>query len=491
MQVLRVNPDFRRLWMGDAISQAGSAVTALALPYVAVAVLHATPFQVGLVTTFQYAAFVLVGLPAGVWIDRTRCRRVLIASDLGRAVLIASVPAAALAGWLTLPQLYAVALSTGVLLVFATVAHQTYVPKIVEEERLETANSRLELSRGVAEASGPAATGYLIAWLTAPLAVGADAASFVLSALAVSRIRFREPEPAREHHISPGRSIRIGIRFVVRQPVLRVFALASAGYNFFDTFLATMFLVLLVRELAIASGTIGLVFALAGLGGLGGALLATRLTQMLGEGPTIVLARVAVSIGDSAIPLAQRGWLLWVAAVGNAVGTLAIVASVITQLSFRQRVCPPSLLGRVTATMRLIAWSTVPLGAFAGGVLGQTVGVRPTLWIGAGGVAAAGLPIYGSRLFSIRRLPVPVGDDVGPAPASMMPPTQHVAGCDPAASAATSPRPATVRPAATMAPLAPSHRRRRKSPKRASGTNTMPLDCLDHKSGHASWKRSP
>lgn len=416
MQVLRTNPDFRRLWLGDAVNQAGSAITLLAFPYVAVTVLDATIFQVGLVTTFQYLGFLLVGLPAGVWIDRTRCRRVLIASDLGRAALIASVPAAALLGLLTLPQLYAVSLGTGVLTVFATVAHQSFVPKIVEEEGLEMANSRLEVSRGVAEASGPAVTGYLIAWLTAPLALGADAASFVLSAVAVSLIRFREPRPGRTRHPGLVREIRVGLRFVRRQPVLWLLALNSAAYNFFDALLTTLFLILLARELDISSGTVGLVFALAGLGGLVGAVLAPRLTRTLGQGRTIVLATVAVAVGNLAVPLAQHGWLLWLAAAGNAVATLAVVVTVITQLSFRQRVCPPSVLGRVTATMRLIAWSTVPLGAFAGGLLGQTIGVRATLWIGAGGVVAAGLPIYASRLFTLRRLPVSPRYDAGPDP---------------------------------------------------------------------------
>lgn len=400
--MLRRHRDFRLLWMGDAISQMGSAVTVLALPYLAVTVLHATPFEVGLLGTFEYLAFLIVGFPTGVWIDHARCRGVLIASDLGRAAFIGSVPVAALFHRLTLGHLYVVALGVGLLTVFFTVAYQSYVPRLIDEPQLEEANARLEMSRGVAEVSGPAVTGYLMAWLTAPLVLAADVASFVLSALFVSRIRSREPDPSPRVRRQMMNEIAVGIRFVWRQQILRTLTIACAAYNFFSTFLTAMFLVLLARELQLSSGTIGLVFSLAGLGGLVGALLAPGAARVIGQGRTIVLASAVVAVGDLAIPFAQRGWLTWLAAVGNGIGTLAVVASVITQLSFRQRLCPRHLLGRVTATMRLLAWSTVPLGAFVGGVLGQAVGVRTTLWIGAAGVIAAGVPIYLSPLVKAR-----------------------------------------------------------------------------------------
>jgi MFS family permease len=403
--VLRRNADFRRVWLGDAVSQAGTAVTALALLYVAVDVLHASPLQVGLVTTFQYLAFLVVGLPTGVWIDRSRCRPVLIASDLGRAVLVASVPVATMLHALTIYQLYAVALGTGTFTVFATVAHQSYVPKLVPHGDIDVANGRLEVSRGVAEASGPAVTGYLIGWLTAPVALLADVVSYLASAALLTRVRSAEPEPEPTPRSRGERriiaEIRAGLGFVTGQPALRVLAVNTATYNLFDTMLTAMFLVLLARELHVPASQVGLVFALGGLGGLAGALLAPSLARAFGQGRAILLTSWGVAAADLAVPLAHRGWLLWLAAAGNALGTLAVVASVVTQLSFRQRICPPHLLGRVNATMRLVAWSTVPLGGVLGGALGQTLGLRPTLWVAAGGVVLAGVPVQLAGLRSM------------------------------------------------------------------------------------------
>ncbi|MGC9670825.1 MFS transporter [Planosporangium sp. 12N6] len=409
--------DFRQLFIADTISQFGTQVTMLALPLVAVLALHADPFEVGVLAACESAAFLLIGLPAGAWVDRMRRRNVLVVGDVGRAVLLGSVPVAWWFGVLTMPQMYAVALLTGMFTVFFDVAYQSYLPHLVGRENLVEGNAKLEAVRGVNYIAGPTAAGLLIGWLTAPVAVVVDALSFAGSALFVGLIRKREPKPERRPDAHLGREIGEGLRFVLGNRLLRSIAMCTGSSNLFSNIGGAMLVVLLARELRLPPGTIGLFFSFGAVGGLLGALAATRVAARIGQGPAIWIP-VAVS-GPFLLlyPVIQRGWLLWAAAAGSLVYAFSVVVYNITQVSFRQGLTPERLLGRMNATMRFLVWGTMPIGAFIGGVLGRYLGVREALWIAAVGGMFTFLPVFLSPLRTMRELPT--GEHGEPAPAAV------------------------------------------------------------------------
>src|SRR5215813_8844503 len=282
--------DFRQLFVADTVSQLGAHVTMIALPLVAVIALHATPLEVGLLAACDTAAFLFIGLPAGAWVDRMRRRSVMIVGDLGRALLLASVPIAWWQGWLTIPQLYAVGLGTGLLTVFFDVAYQSYLPHLVGREKLVEGNSKLEAVRGVSQLAGPTGAGYLIQVMTAPYAVATNAISFALSALFVSRIRSREAKPERGPDAHLGREITEGFNFVVRNRILRSIAMCTGSSNLFSSISGAMLILLLAGHLHIKAGLIGVVFTFMSIGGLVGALIARRFAAWVGQGPAIWLS---------------------------------------------------------------------------------------------------------------------------------------------------------------------------------------------------------
>jgi MFS family permease len=397
--------DFRQLFLADTISQVGSQLSLLALPLLAVVTLHATPFEVGALAACDTAAFLLIGLPAGAWVDRVRRRDVLIAGDLARAALLGSVPAAWALGVLAMPQLYVVGLLTGVCTVFFDVAYQSYLPHLVGRANLVEGNAKLEAVRGVTQVGGPTVAGLLIQWLTAPYAVLLDAVSFVGSALFVGLIRRREERPGRAPGAHLGREIAEGLRFVLGNRLLRAIATCTGTSNLFTGVTGAMVIVLLARDLRLPAAAIGFFFSAAAVGGLLGALSATAIARRLGQGPTIWISIAATAPFGLLVPPAQRGWLLWLAAVGFLVIWFGAVVYNITQVSFRQGLTPERLLGRMNATMRFLVWGTVPLGGLLGGALGSLIGVRPALWVGAVGACLAFLPVFLSPLRTMRQLP--------------------------------------------------------------------------------------
>ncbi len=397
--------DFRQLFIADTISQLGTQVSLLALPLVAVLTLHATPFEVGLLATFETLAFILVGLPAGAWVDRMRRRNVLMAGDLGRALVLGTVPLAWALDVLTMPQLYAVALVTGVLTVFFDVAYQSYLPHLVGRDHLVEGNGKLEAVRGVTQLAGPTGAGLIIQWLTAPFAVALDAISFAGSAVFVGLIRKREALPERTSDAHLGREIKEGLRFVLGNRLLRSIAMCTGSSNFFSGIAGSMMIVLLARDLRLPAGTIGLFFSLGAIGGLLGAFTASPIARRLGQGPTIWISIAVTSPFGLLTPLAQRGWLLWAAAFGMLMYWYGAVVYNITQVSFRQGLTPERLLGRMNATMRFLVWGTLPLGSFVGGLLGTYLGVRQAIWVGAVGGMLAFLPVFFSPLRTMRELP--------------------------------------------------------------------------------------
>ena len=402
--------DFRRLWIGETVSQFGSAVSLLALPLVAILVLHASTFEVALLAMFDSLAFLLVGLPAGAWVDRMRFRVVLIVNDVVRFAALGSIPLAQLLGVLSIGQMYVVALIVSVSTVFFDVAYQSYLPELVDREALVEGNAKLTASESVAQVAAPAIGGLLIQALTAPYAVFVDAVSFLWSASWVGAIRARVPKPERKPDRHLGREIAEGVRFVLGNRMLRSISICTGSGNFFTSMIFAVIYVLLARDLGLSPAVIGLLGALPAVGGLAGSLLATRIAKRLGQGPTICVSAVIFGLPPFIFPFLHRDWTLALMAAGQVVFWASGVVYNITQVSFRQGLCPPHLLGRMNATIRFVVWGTMPLGSLAAGILGSTIGVRATLLVGAIGGLFPPLAVILSPLRRTRELPRYVPD---------------------------------------------------------------------------------
>lgn len=379
--------DFRRLWVADAISQLGTRMTFLAAPLVAVLYLDASTFEVALVRTCETLGWLLFGLLAGAWVDRMRCRPVLLITDFGRAALMLSVPLAAAFGALTLGQLYAVMFLVGVLTVFFAVGHQSYLPRLLPADELVAANAKLAANSSVAALAGASAGGYLVQLLTAPFVFVVDAVSFVWSGLWIRAIRHREPPMARAPDRHLGREIVEGVRYVARHPVLRPIALSTATTVLGQVGGMAVSVVFLVRDIGLSAGMIGLL----GTVGLVGALLssgvARRLTARVGQARALVGGTLLLGLAFLAQAFTTPGWGLTWWVVSGFVASFCIILTNVVTMTIRQTVCPPHLLGRVNAIMELMAWGVMPVASLLGGVLGSLAGTRVALLV-SGGVSA-------------------------------------------------------------------------------------------------------
>lgn len=389
---LRRNADFRRLWAALTVSFFGSQVTALALPLLAALTLDATPQQLGLLVAARSAPDLPIGLVAGVWVDRLRRRPLLIAADLGRAALLLALPVAALAGALPFWPLVAIAFGLGLLDTLFGIAYAAYLPALVPREALVAANGQLEASSSVAGVAGPGLAGALVQLVGAPVALVADALSFLASGLLIRRIRAPEPPPAAARE-GIGRAIGAGLRAVWASPLLRALAGTTATFNFFDSFLTAVYVLYLARALALGPAAIGAVFAIGDLGGLAGAALAAPIARRLGTGRTLVAAIGAAGIGELAIALAGGPPLVALAIVALAEATVQLGAVVfgVNGLSLRQAATPEHLRGRINATMRTLRTGLVPLGALLGGAVAARHGLRAAVLVaGLGTILAVG-----------------------------------------------------------------------------------------------------
>jgi len=408
------HPDFLRLWSAETISQVGTQVSNLALPLVAIVTLDATAFEVAALGTVVFLPWLLFSLPAGVWVDRLRRRPILVVADLGRGVLLASVPVAWALDALTLWQLYAVGFGTGVLTVFFDVAYQSYLPALVDRDRLVEGNSKLEVSRSAAQIAGPGIAGALVAAVTAPAAIVIDAVSFLASALFLGRIRRRE---TRIEHDGSRRSMRAelgeGLRFVLGQPLLRAMAASTALFNFFNCVLGSVVLVYLVRGLDLSPAVIGVVLMAGNVWFLVGALLASRFSRWLGLGPAIVLGS-ACGIAILLIPLAPASRPIPFLLAAELVATFGVAIYNILALSLRQSIAPPRIHGRMNAVMRFVVWGVIPLGTLLGGTLASTFDLKTAIWIGAIGNAFAFAPLVLSPVRWLRETPEPLPDSPPP-----------------------------------------------------------------------------
>ena len=393
--------DFRRLWIGQTISETGSHVSLLAIPLVAVLVLRANAFQVGLLGTFEYLPFLLVGLPAGVWVDRLPHRAVMIVADAGRCVALGSIPLVSALGHLVLFQLYVVGFLTGVLTVFFDVAYQSYLPSLIDRGRLVEGNSRLEFTRATTEIAGPGIGGVLVRLVGAPLAVTADALSYVASVIFLVRIRARPAPPSREGRQSLWTELREGFGYVTRHRVLRSVAACTSWSNLVGNGAQAIIILFAVQELGLGPALIGLWFAVGSAGAPVGALLASRLVRRVGTGRAIIVSACAFSVAWIPVAFAPRSNPLPFLIASGLLGSAFGVSYNIIQVSMRQAITPHHLLGRMNATMRFFVWGTIPLGAFLGGVLGSVMGLRPAIIVFAFAYLLAPLPVL---LAPVRRL---------------------------------------------------------------------------------------
>ncbi len=396
--------DFVRLWSAQTISQFGSQVTALALPFTAILVLHASAFEVAALWTVEFLPFLLFSLPAGVWVDRLRRRPILIGADLGRALALGSVPIVYLAGGLTIWQLYAVAFVTGILTVFFDVSYQSYLPSIVERGQLVEANGKLEISRSGAQLAGPGLAGSLVELVKAPLAVALDAVSFVASAVFMLRIRGdEEPPPARTDAAGMRSELVEGLRFVLRHRYIRPLATYTAIFNFFNQIAGAVILVYAVRRLDLTAGEIGFALAVGNTGALAGALVGSRLSRRLGIGPAIVFGSLC-GAAELFFPLATKTTAIPFFIAAQAIVGFGVVVYNTTAISLMQATTPDRLLGRMNASRRFVVWGVIPLGSLTGGALAAVTDLKTAIWVGAIGNALAFLPLAVSSLRSIRTL---------------------------------------------------------------------------------------
>ncbi|GIH90793.1 MFS transporter [Planobispora siamensis] len=403
--------NFMLLFGADTISQIGTQVSLLALPLVAVVALKASPFETGLLVAAETAAFLLVGLPAGVWVDRMARRRILVVADLVRGVLLASVPVSWWLGALSMPQLYGVALGTGLATVFFDIAYQSYLPSLVSRDRLVDGNAKLEIVRTTAGVAGPAVGGGLVQLLTAPVAVLVDAVSFLGSALFLWRIDATEQVPDRSGRRGLLKEIGEGLRFVATHRILRMVAASTATGNFANGVFAAMEMIFLVRELRLAPGLVGLLFSAAAVGGLVGAVIVGRAARLVGSARLIWLSILVTQPFMFLVPLTEPGWRLGLFVIGSFMHSIGVVLYNVSQVSFRQAVTPERMLGRMNATMRFVVWGTLPLGGLTGGLLGEAFGARTTLWISAALVSLSAVPLLLSPLRDMRDLPDPEAAD--------------------------------------------------------------------------------
>jgi MFS family permease len=402
------HPDFLKLWSAETISQFGSQISLLALPLVAIDVLHATAFQVAALSVVEFLPFLLVSLPAGVWVDRLRRRPILVAGDVGRAALLASIPIAHALDALTLGQLYAVGFFVGISTVFFDVAYQSYLPSLVERAQLVEGNSKLEISRSSAQIGGPGIAGVLVDWLTAPAAVLFDAVSFAGSALFIFGIRKAEAAAAHGGTTQRRRmrdELSEGLRYVLGHPYLKNIAASTAAFNFFGMLQFALLIVFARRVLHLSPAAIGLAFMFSNVGPLIAAFSSNRIAGRFGAGPTIIGAAMLGGPMFVLVPFAPHGnAALAVLAPAFLVGGFMGVLYNVTQLSLRQAITPERIQGRMNSVMRFIVWGTIPLGSLTGGVLASATNLKLALVVGGVGCTLSFLPVLFSPVREVREI---------------------------------------------------------------------------------------
>lgn len=400
--------DFMLLWAGQTISDIGSAVTILALPLVALSALHVSTASVGLLAAAGSAAYLLVALPAGVVVDRLPKYRIMLWCNASRGLILATIPIAAFTGHLSMALLYFAAFTTGAFTVFFEVAYQSFVPTLLGREQLVDGNGKLATTNALSAVVGPTLAGLLVtAFGQAARAIIADCLSFLVSIGTLLLIRTKERPTARPDTPRAGtfRQIGEGLSFIANHRVLRRVVACAAVSTLFNSVLILLIVVFLVRDLHAAPSLIGLTLGVGSAGGVVGGLIAGPLARRIGSARLLWLGKLSLGWLALLIPLARPGWSTALVPLGLFAVTTSLVMFNVSQVSYRQSVCPPELLGRMNASIRWVIRGAQPLGSLLGGVLGGWLGVRPTLLVAALGSWLAVLWIVASPLRGMREIP--------------------------------------------------------------------------------------
>jgi MFS family permease len=392
-----------RLWGGQTISEFGSLVGGAALQFTAVLVLDAKPLQMAVLAAATLIPGFLFGLVAGVWVDRLRRRPLLIAADIGRALALVSIPLAWAFDSLHIEHLYVVAFLTGTFTFLFDVAHRSYLPTLIQRDDLIEANSKLTASSAATEVGGFGIAGWLVQLTSGPLTILIDAVSFVGSALFIGRIKTPEPAPTppneRQRIL---REIVDGLQVVVRSPLLRATAISSITLDFSMRIYGTVVLLYLVNDLDFQPGVLGMIFAVGGVSSLAGSIIAARTGRTLGLGRVMVLGLVVFGLSQLLIPIAQGPMaVVAIFLIVQQLGDGAYVVREISEMSLRQAITPEPFLGRMNASFQFGGIAAMLAGTLVGGVLGEVIGLRWTLAVGAGGTFVAAFWLLVSQVRNV------------------------------------------------------------------------------------------
>lgn len=403
-------PGFIKFWIGQTISSFGSQISGLALPVIAVTMLSASEFQMGLLGAANTSAFLIFGLLAGALVDRWIKRRVMIVADLIRMLAIGLIPLLWFAGVLNVYHLIVLGAVISIASVFFDVSYQSYIPILMPREYIGVANSRLELTAQISGVASPGLVGYLLTLIKAPVILIFDAISFLVSAVSLLLIKDREiPKPKTDRR-PINQEIAEGLKFVWNQKLIRAISFTTATSNLFSTIGGTLFAIYFFREnyLGFNTAAFGLLTAVGSVGGLLGAATTPKLIKIFGEGPLIVISAITSGLTALLVPLSwfvSREFTLPMLLINTFMIAFTVLTYNITQVTARQRLCPEALLGRMNASIRFMVWGVMPIGALISGSLGEILGVVPTLVIGAVGGLLASSFVFFSPIRTMREMP--------------------------------------------------------------------------------------
>lgn len=415
MNALR-NRDFARLVSAHAVSQLGTGVSELALPLIAAVTLGASAAQVGLLRAAETIPLLALGLLAGVWVDRRRRRPLMVASDIGRFLLLLLIPIAAWQGWLSMPLLLGIMTGVGALSVLFDIASLSYTATLLDGDDLVDGNSMLQSSYAVGAIAGPGLAGVLVGLFTAPFAVLMDALSFLVSGALIGTIRRDEPAPGGKDGAPPRRSVREelaeGLGVVWKTPVLRSLGLSTGLWNLFENARDAMLVLYLARTLGATPAMIGLTYSAGAAGWLAGSLLSGPAARRFGLDRAIVIGAILVLPADVLVAVAWGPPAVATAMVGLGFFLSGLFGPIydVNQYSLRQAITPLRLQGRVGGVLRVIIRGTEPAGALLGGLLAGVIGLRGVTWLAVLGPICAVLLVWFSPVRGVRQMPARAGE---------------------------------------------------------------------------------
>jgi MFS family permease len=400
--------DFLRLWAAQSVSSFGARITREGLPYAAILIIDASPAELGLLGALALGPGLIVGLFSGGYIDRSRKRPILVLSDVLRALILLTVPAAALLHALTMVQLYAVAAAAGAASVLFDIADHAYLPRLIGRADLVEGNSKLGVTESIAEIGGPALAGLLVQWLTAPIAIAVNAFTYLVSALFLSTITAHEPEPEEKERRPWHRNLAVGFGAIFSLPLVRPLFLMAISSPLFGGFFSALYMFYAIKVLHLTPTLIGITVAMGGIGSLAGAAMAAPIMRWVGVGPAILLCYLVSALSAFFVPLAHGTPELAMAYLiaAQLLGDSFAVAAIVTATSLRQTVVPLPVMGRVAAAFQVGGGAPVIVGALLGGFLAEIFGTREMLFVSAAGITLSLGWGFFSPLWALREMPV-------------------------------------------------------------------------------------